>query len=155
MKVTVEGQEGEFKHLDSTPPPGAKERSVMTLEATVENKPQKLRTIRPLVYAVKDIPAILPGEAQLVLRHMLAIFVEKQTVKEGSLGDLIFGCQYGRYALPEALVVVGVRQLVNFGYLAVKAPNNDPLSLTADSFLEAWLNYTDEMLDLIYGRFEA
>lgn len=155
MKVTVDGKEGEFKHLDSTPPLGAKEASVMTMEATVENVPQKLRTIRPMVYAAADIPRFLGGEAQLVLHHILNIFVEKQVVREGTLGDLVFGCQHARLPLPELLVIVGVRQLIDAGFVLLQAPDNEILSFQSSRLPEAWIKYTDKFLDLVYGRSEA
>ena len=150
MGIIIEGKEVEFKKLDSTPPPGATERSVMTLEATVEVKQQPLRTIRPMITAVGLIPALLPAEARLVMIHMLSIFVEKGIVKEGTFGDLVFGCQQAHPPLPAALTVHGVVQLQRAGFLTFQAPDNETLSIHADKIEDAWLKYTDKLLDLIY-----
>ena len=155
MGIIVEGKEVEFKKLDSTPPPGATERSVMTMEATVEVKQQPLRTIRPEVSAVGRIPALLPAEARFVLIHMLRIFVEKAVVKEGTFGDLVFGCQNGIPPLPAALSVRGIVQLKDAGFLIFQAPDNETLSIDADRIEDAWLKYTPRLLDLIYETPQA
>lgn len=151
MKINVDGREGEFRKLDSTPPPGSKAKSVMTLEATVEVKPQPLRTVRPLVHAVGDIPCLLPAEAQIVLIHLLGIFEEKQSVKEGTVGDLLFGCENANPPLPWALTFAGINQLARCGYVTFQAPDNEAMIGDEDKVLDAWIKYTSKLLDLVYG----
>lgn len=152
MRIKVDGKEGEFKRLPSTPPPGAKAKSVMTLEATVVNQPQKLRTVRPFGVMTMAIPPSLGAEAQMVLFHLLDVFLYRQVVREGTLGDLVFGCEHAAPPLPAALVIAAVHQLQKAGYIQLQAPDNEIVTLQADRAAEAWIKYTPKLLDLVYGR---
>lgn len=150
-RINVLGKKGKFKKLRSTPPAGAKRpASVMTLEATVDVKPQELRRLRSFFAASLLIPGHLSGEAQIVLRALFDCFTKQKEVKEGLIGDLMWGFAQGHPAVPEALTVAGLRHLERAGYVRFQAKDNSFVSFESDKIAGAWVRYQNKLLSMIY-----
>ncbi len=152
MKISIPeaGIEGNYKRLDSTPPPGSKAKSVMTVEATVEVRPQALRTIRPQRIACLRIPPGLDPLGQYVLTLLFACFEKQQNVKEGVLGDLIFGFEAS--GIPPDKTLSGLSVLHRAGYLKFQSPSpdNSYVDFTCDRVLDAWVRYQPALLEMVY-----
>jgi hypothetical protein len=139
---------GDIQHLDSTPPEGATPQSVMTLQATVEVKPQELKIIRPYDVIKARIPGSLSSEAQEVLRALFACFEKQNSIKEGIVGDMIWGFEQACVAPDHTLK--GMLDLCKEGYLKIRAPDSSLVTLYGDRMLECWVSYEPKLLNLVY-----
>ena len=97
-----------MKDIDVQPfagelPKEAKEASVMKLQATVDVKPQPLKTIRPFTAMIGDIPPLLRAEGKIVMQALFACFERQRYVKEGVVDDLVFGFEAG--GIPKQLKI--------------------------------------------------
>jgi hypothetical protein len=148
-KVEVPGLgEVDFNKLDSTPPTGSKVRSSLTAEIVVDPTPQPLRVLRPFARSCLQIPSLLKEEAQIVLQALFSCFEKQEAVKEGLVGDLIWGfCQC---QIPVRLTVVGLQELERQGYVKFQAPDNTFVDLTTDQAAKAWVRYQPKLLEMIY-----
>lgn len=145
------GLEGQFNRLDSTPPEDAKPvSSVMTLEATVDAKPQELKKIRPYFESNKDVPSTLTPEGQIVMHALFSCFDQQKTVQEGKLGDLVWGFEQG--GIPGPATVMGLKCLHKEGYVKFQGPDNGWVSeMTKDNLEHLWVRYTSKLLNLVYA----
>jgi len=147
--IKVGPVDGNFKHIDSTPPEGVTPPSnVMTLEATIENKPQPLRTLRPFSAACLKIPGSLRAEAHIVLQALFSCFEKQKVVREGLIGDLIFG--FSVAGIKPELSVVGLRELEKSGYIRFQAPDNEYVHIDDDKATAAWVRYQSSLLVMVY-----
>ena len=144
------GLDGEYKHLNSTPPEGSKASSVMTLEATIENNPQPLRTVRPHRIACLRIPPALDPVGQFVMSMLFACFEKQRSVKEGALGDLVFGFEAS--GIPPEKTLTGLDALRRSGYIKFQAPepDNTYVDFNSDNVLNAWVRYQPAFLEMVY-----
>lgn len=143
--------ENEAKDLLETnaPPEGAKVKSTdFVFEVTVENNPQELRTIRPCFRAAREIPTLLPEEAQIVLRLLFDCFERQSRVAEGLIGDLIWGFQ--QCGFPAELTFNGLMQLEKYGYIRFQAKDGQFINHTSDKMESAWIRYEKKLKDLVY-----
>jgi hypothetical protein len=139
---------GDVKILDSTPPAGTKISSSMTMEATVDVKPQPLLKLRPFILAVKAIPATLPPEAQIVLQNLLSCFEKQKNVSEGLIGDVMFG--FNTCGIPPQCTYEGLRQLAKEGYLKFQAKDNSWVNIESEAADGAFVRYQKKLLDMVY-----
>jgi hypothetical protein len=138
-----------FKHLDSKPPEGTTPpASVMTLEAVVENNPQPLRKLRPYYEASKNVPALLPPEAQVVLHALLSCFEKQKDVQEGLIGDMVWGLEQA--GIPKEASIIGLDRLAVAGYVKFQAPDNTFIDFSSDAIGKAWIRYQPKLLDMVY-----
>lgn len=138
-----------FKKLNSKIP-GGKARSVMTLEATVENKPQPLRKLRSSFMANVMIPGHLCGEAQIVLKALFSCFEKQGNVQEGLIGDLMWGFEQCAPPVPRQLTFKGLANLAAAGYVKFQAPDNSFVDIMSDQIGKAWVRYQPKLLDMAY-----
>jgi hypothetical protein len=148
MSLKELGIDGDYKHLDSTPQGEHRPASVMTLEATVDVKPQALKAVRPFFTMSNNIPSILPPEAQMVLQALFSCFDRQQSVQEGLIGDLLWG--FAECGLPPELTLVGLKILNEYGYLKFQAPDNSYISVESEHIGKAWVRYEKKILDMVY-----
>lgn len=148
MSLKDMGLNGDYKHLDSTPQGDHKPASVMTLEATVDVKQQELKLIRSFFAMSNNIPPMLPPEGQMTLQALFSCFDQQKTVKEGLIGDLIWG--FGECGLPPELTLNGLTQLYKMGYIKFQAPDNTFIDVNSDQIGKAWVRYQKKLLDLVY-----
>lgn len=140
---------GKLKRLDTTAVADGKTKSVMTLEATVENKPQELRLLKPYFISSMAIPGSLSQQAQIVLHSLFSCFERQQSVKEGLLEDLVFGFEAA--GVPIRLTIDGVRHLMNTGYLSLRDPHGEAIDFSSSKVLKAWVSYEPKLLEMVYG----
>lgn len=141
----------DVKHLDSTPPEGAKPAtSVMTLEAEVDATPQPLKTIRPYAVTQKEVPGSIAHEGQIVLHSLFACFDRQKSVQEGLIGDLIWG--FAQAGIPPQLTLVGLKILEKNGYVKFQAPDHSYVDLNSDKIESAWVRYQKKLLDMVYEK---
>jgi hypothetical protein len=153
MKVKSDtlGIDGNLQHFDSSAvrPSDAKATSVMNVEATVDVKPQELRSIRPFQLAIIGIPQFLKPEAQIVLQALLSCFEQKQSVQEGIIGDLLWG--FAECGIPPECTLVGMKELDAQGYIRFQAPDNSWISMDSEHLGKCWVRYTQKLLDMVYS----
>lgn len=149
-EIKVDGIDGNFKHLNSTPPPGAKlPASVMTTEVTIENNPQPLRTIKPYTQSQLSIPSMLPSEARIVMHLLFECFANKGEVKEGLIGDILWG--FNQSGAASELTYNGLDQLSKAGYLKFQAPDQTYIDLGSTAAEKAFVRYQPKLLDMVYN----
>lgn len=145
------GVEGEFQYKEERaklPDDVEIPASVSTMNAQVDATPQKLKTLRPFHTALKQIPSVLPAEAQILMGALFDCFTKQNTIKEGVLKDLIWGFEQG--GIPRHCTAKGIKQLRDLGYITIKGPDNSRVAVEADRIEECWMCYEKKMLDLIY-----
>jgi hypothetical protein len=153
MSIKELGLEGEYRHLDtSIRPEDSKATSVMSLEATVDVKPQELKKIKPFTALRLSAPVGLKFEAQLVLDTLFACFSKQGHVQEGLIGDLVWGFAQADsdIPLPPALTVAGLAELEKLGYIKFQAKDNSWTNMQNDNIETAWVRYQSKLLDLVY-----
>lgn len=148
MKLKIGDTEGEYKHLDPVRPPDAKDKLVMKLEATVEVNPQPLRVMRSFGHMAGDISGLLRPEAQIVLHSLFECFTKHQEVKEGLVGDLMWG--FEQCGIPVKLTIVGLTALESAGYVKFQTPDNQFVGFDSDQIGSCWLRYQPKLLDMVY-----
>ena len=139
-----------FRHLDSTPPEGVTPpASVMTLEVTVENKPQELRKIRSSLSAVAQIPVFsMSPHALFVLQGLLVCFQQAGNVQEGLIGDILWG--FAQCEVNPGDTLKGLQELSRLDYLKFQAKDNTFVDITDDKATSAWIRYQPKLLGLVY-----
>lgn len=138
-------------HLDSTPPKNVTPpTSVGTMEATVENKPQLLRKIKPYSQTGATVPVLIKPEAQVVMHALFSCFDRQKEVREGLVGDLLWG--FEQCGIPAGCSAVGLMELNNQGYLKFQAPDNTYINFQSDQIGKAWIRYQKKLLDMIYDK---
>lgn len=142
------GIEGDFKKLDTTPQ--GKEKSVMSMEAVVEGKPQLLKQLRPYFTACRQIPKSLPQEAVIVLAALFSCFEKAGNVQEGQVKDIVWGFEQIQPPIPPKLTLTGIRILYRNGYVNLVGLDNAPVSEEATHIAEAWMRYTDKLMAMVY-----
>lgn len=141
---------GDIKHLDSTPPEGAKPASVMTMEVAVENKPQALKMLRPYAAIMSDIPKSIQPEAQIVLHAIFACFDRQKSVQEGKVDDLVWG--FEQAGIPAGATAMGLSLLEQHGYLKFQYEDNTPSTVDHTRWPESWVRYQPKLLELAYEK---
>ena len=126
----------------------SKEASVMSMDAVVDVKPQLLRTLRPFYAASQSIPGHLRPEAQIVLQLLFSCFEKQRGVREGIVEDLVWG--FEQAGTPMKLSIVGLKHLMDAGFISLRAPDNEPVSFQSSSVLRAWVTYEKPLLDMVY-----
>ena len=138
-----------FKKLNSTPPEGVKKpASVMTMEVTVDNKPQELKKVRDFAVMVKNVPTTLTPEAQIVLQALFDCFSRSNRVEEGLVGDLGWG--FAQCGIPPHCTAVGLKDLEKNAYIKFQAPDNTFIEATSDHIDKSWVRYQTKLLDMVY-----
>jgi hypothetical protein len=148
--INVLGRPGRFKKLRSVPPAGAKAKSVMTLEARVENRPQELRKLRSSFALNLSIPGYLSDQAQIVLKLLFECFHKANSVQEGLIGDLIWGFAQNKPPIPQELTIDGLRALELAGYVKFQAKDGSFVSFDSDKVTGAFVRYQPKLMDLVY-----
>lgn len=138
----------EIKNLDTTPPPGVKDRVVGAVEAVVEGTPQKLKLVRPYYESHKSIPGNLSSEAQIVLHNLFDCFDRTGSIKEGQVKDLVWGFHVS--ATPPACTYKGLGDLYRAGYIDFTDADNARLSPDTCDLPECFVRYGKKLLDLVY-----
>ena len=118
----------------------------MTLEATVDSKPQELRVLRPYSQSQSHIPTDMPAEAQIVMHALFDCFDKQKEVKEGVIVDLVWGFQQS--GISDALTVGGLAQLEERGYVKFQAPDNAFVDIKSTQIDKAWVRYQKKLLDV-------
>jgi hypothetical protein len=137
------------KKIEKAVPQSAPDNVVMNLEATVDATPQKLRTkIKSLYKAQKDIPKLIPAEAQIVLQCLFSCFDKQRKISEGLVKDIIWG--FEQSGIPQPASLVGLKQLENLGYISFNGPDGGKVSIFSDRLPDLWVKYEDKLLDLVY-----
>ena len=138
------------KVLKHERPEGAKAKSVMNLEFTVDAKKQELsKTIKSFASMEASIPPFFPPEAHIVLQALFSCFEQQKHVKEGVARDLIWGFAQG--GIPTKLTLAGLNFLFEQKFLLLRAPDNSSVEkITDDKHLDSTVVYTDKILNLIY-----
>ena len=142
------GLDGEYKHLDSTPPPDSNVSSVMTMEAQVDTTPQELKKLRPYYKSSKGIPSNIPPEAQIVLHALCSCFERQGRIEEGIIGDLVWGFEAG--GIPPACAVGGLSILEKLGYVKFQSPDSQYVDISSDQIDKCWVRYQKTLLELVY-----
>jgi hypothetical protein len=143
--------EGTYNKLDSRPPPGAKRPlTVGTLEATVENKPQELRRLRSYAAACLHIPGNIPSESQVVLSLLFDCFEKQRAVKEGLIGDLIWGFAQTTPPVPYQASIDGLRGLQAYGLVKFQAKDGSYVGFDSDKITGAWVRYQPKLLNMVW-----
>jgi hypothetical protein len=150
MKIKANNEELEFKHLDSTPPEGCTPSNVFTTEAVVDTTPQPLRTLRPFVASCLQIPATAPTVAQDVLVALFDCFAKQSEVKEGLIGDILWG--FEQSGVPGELTARGLIHLEKAGYIKFQAPDGAFVKFEDDRAVSAWIRYQPKLLDMVYNE---
>jgi hypothetical protein len=143
---------GKELHLyPNSPKPDATTRSVMNLEVTVDDyKPQTLRTIRPYGKMTLQIPCGLNDEASMVLMLLFDCFDKAGEVKEGLVGDLLWGFAQIHPPVPPTLTLQGLRHLYNQNFIKFQAPDNSYVDFTSSQMERAFVRYQPSLLALVY-----
>lgn len=146
---TAMGVDGAVTNLDTRPPEDSKVKSSFAVEATVDVKQQELRTVRPYVKAINNIPPALPEQAQLVLHLLFSCFEKQGRVQEGKLDDMLFGF-VDAGGFPFELIRDGLTQLQKQGYIRFQSQDNAYLDLSVKNSAFIWVRYEKKLLDLVY-----
>lgn len=125
-------------------------KSMMTLEATVDPTPQELRKLRPYEGACLRIPGHLPMEAQEVLKHLFDCFDRRGEIKEGLIGDLIWG--FSQSGINPTLTINGIIHLSKSGYVKFKSKDNQYVGFDSDKIESAWVEYQPKLLEMVYAK---
>lgn len=138
-----------FKHLDSAPAvSNGKARSVMTMEAVVDVKPQELRKFKSFEAMVMNIPGHLPAEGQLVLQAIFSCFEKQKSISEGLVGDMLWG--FGQAGIPPELTLNGLKQLESHLYIKFKAPDGTVIGPSSTHFEKAFVHYMPKLTDCVF-----
>ena len=138
-----------YKHLPVGHPDGvAPPVNVLKQEVVVENKPQPLRSIRPYAKACLQVPALLEQEAVIVLHLLFECFAKAKVVKEGLIGDLMWG--FNQIGVASELTYRGLSQLEKHGYIKFQAPDNTYVSLESTASDSAFVRYQPSLLTMVY-----
>lgn len=138
-----------FKHLDTTSVDDGRSKSVMTMEATVDVKPQELRQLRSFQGMVLQIPTNMPAEAQMVMQALFSCFEKQKSVQEGLIGDLMWG--FTQTNIPAELTLNGLKQLQRLGYVKFRTPDNVFIDFTNEHIEKSFVVYEPKLLDYVYG----
>lgn len=142
----------DFKHLDTKVVDDGRTKSVMTMEATVDYKPQELRPLRSFAGMILQIPTDMPAEAQIVLQGLFACFEEQKSVQEGLIGDIIWGFQQNDIQpIPAELTMNGLKQLAHLGYIKFKSKDHVFIAFESDQIESAFVIYQPKLLNYVYG----
>lgn len=142
----------DFKHLDTKQVDDGRTKSVMTLEATVDYKPQELRHQRSFAGMILQIPTNIPPEAQIVLQALFACFEHQKSVQEGLIGDLLWGFQQNdQTPIPAELTMNGLKQLGVLDYVKFRSKDHMFIDFSSDRIEEAFVIYQPKLLDFVYG----
>jgi hypothetical protein len=138
-----------FNHLDSSPAlSNGKAKSVMTMEAVVDVKPQSLTTFKTFEAMVMNIPGNLPAEAQLVLQALFSCFEKQKNLSEGLVGDLMWG--FGQAGIPSELTLNGLKQLKTHGFIKFKLPDGSFIDPEGMHFEKAFVHYMPKLKDCVF-----
>ena len=147
-KMKDMGIEGEFKQHYAPPIAGAKEKSVMTMEAVVDATPQELSKLKDFHALTKAIPTTVTAQGQIVLQALFACFDKKQSTEEGLIGDLIWGFDKG--GIPKQCTIDGLKSLAKEGFIKFQAKDNTFVTFESDKITGAWVRYQPKLMELIY-----
>jgi len=109
---------------------------------------QPLRTIKPFAKLVHSIPDLLKPEAQITLQALYDCFSRAGVVKEGLIGDLIWG--FEQCGIPRQCTAAGLEALAASGYLKFQAPDNTFIEFSSDQIGKAWVRYEPKLLQNLY-----
>jgi hypothetical protein len=140
---------GTLEKTPKTPLPRGKEVTGFSVTATVENKPQLLRMIRPTGRNFQ-VPPELSVCAKFVLTYLFACFVEKGYIKEGLVDDFLYGA-VGIKGNPSEKIAHGLVDLRRAGYISFVAQDNIEVDEHCSNLKDCWLRYNQKLLDLVEG----
>lgn len=130
------------------------DRLVGSMEAVVDPTPQKLTPrLRGFEGSCLRIPGDLSREAQDTLKSLFSCFERQGEVKEGLIGDLIWG--FSQIGIAPEKTIHGLKELEKNGYLRFKAPDGVYVDFTSDKIGKAWVKYSKPLLDMVYEGKEA
>lgn len=133
-------------------PAGGMRRPVTTasMEAVVENKPQELRKLRSFFASSLLIPGNISTQAQIVLRALFDCFEKQGAVKEGLIGDMIWGFEQNTPPIPQNLTTDGLQELARHGYVKFQAKDGSFVGFESDKITGAWIRYQPKLLEMVY-----
>jgi len=148
MKSVNDVNPNNFKQLKHERPQGAKAKSVMNLEVTVDSTPQKLSsTLKDFAGMTQNIPVFLEPEAQIVLQCLFSAFEKSREVREGLLKDWFFG--FATAGVPVKLTACGMAELIKQKYIRLQDDSGGDASIENAGAIGCWVRYEKKLLDMI------
>lgn len=139
---------GEYKALDTAAPDPIRQTITSTaMEAVVDVKPQELVSIKPFAAACLNISPLMEKESQIVLQALFSCFEQQKSVKEGLIGDMMWG--FEQVGIPAQLTWKGLRQLERLGYVKFQTKDNAMISAESDLIGSAFLRYERKLLEMV------
>lgn len=123
---------------------------VANVTGVVDGKKQLLRDIKPVGANAYTplIPVDLDYPGGIVYSLLLKTFMKQGFVKEGLIGDVIFG--FEACGIPPDLTIQGLANLNKNGYVKFQAKDNTYVSIYDDASGGAWVKYLPKLLNNIY-----
>ena len=120
---------------------------VVNVSGEVDMKMQPLRDVRPVIHAPKVIPGDLDQAGTMVMALLFKVFERQQYIKEGLIGDLLFG--FDQCGVPSDMSIMGLKDLNKKGYIKFQAKDNTYVSIDSDKAGSAWIKYMPKLKSLI------
>jgi len=119
-----------------------------TLTVTVDGKRQELRAIKPFFTMITSVPSSLPPAGQFVLTNLMNCFQKSRFVKEGLVGDVIFGFEASD--IPAEATIQGLSDLERAGFIRFQAKDGSFVDFSSDQITSAFVRYQKPLLDLVF-----
>jgi hypothetical protein len=125
--------------------------STVYSEAVVDTTPQLLTDkMRSFEGACLQIPATVPAHAALTLRALFDCFTKAGTVREGLLGDIVYG--FAAAGHTPLATMQGLFALETAGYLRFQAADGAFVHPESDQIGRAWVRYQPKLHALLYVK---
>lgn len=116
--------------------------------AEVENKPQKLRFLRPISVMLTSIPSDMSDVGRETLQNLFSCFAQQKHVSEGLVGDVLWG--FGQCGHDPTKVIHGLMELESKGYLKFQAKDGAFINFNSPKIRSAWVRYQKKLTDMVY-----
>lgn len=128
-----------------------KKKIAPSLTVTVDATKQELRLVKPFFSMISSVPSSLPPAAQFVLSNLMNCFAKSRHVKEGLIGDIIFGFEASD--IPAEATLQGLSELCKAGFIRFQAKDGAYVDFGSDHITSAFVRYEKPLLDLVFeGR---
>lgn len=124
-----------------------KHNVVANVSGVVDGKKQPLKDIGVFDGAGNFHISGAPKEVNDVLAMLMSCFARQGHIREGLIGDMIWGYQQVGY--PPQRTVTGLSGLEKLGYVKFQAPDNTFVSIDSDKAGKAWIRYQPKLLQLL------
>lgn len=106
------------------------------------------RIVMAEYWGLKALPSDLPSEGLQVFKLFCRAFQAARVIRETPLSEPIWGLSHGGY--PHSFIVQGIKQLHDYGYIALTDENCHVLNLsTVGDTSNVWYMLTDKWLALL------